>query len=153
MKPRHEIIVKSDGSVLLMSLVGNAEVEKEIKKANIDAARHFKVQRNDLPKVMAFFDAWEADGESVKVNMDKARELHLKEIRRVRNDELNRLDKELLRAQETGKEDLVETIKKNKSDLRGLPSNINLEQYLDEQSLFHFWPEILPAREILEEVV
>ena len=84
----------------------------------------------------------------VNVNMDKARAIHLEEIRRVRNEELVKEDVTFMRAVEDGDTDAQNTIKTKKQTLRDLPATFDITTDADTpDKLKAKWPTELPARE------
>ena len=84
----------------------------------------------------------------VNVNMDKARAIHLEEIRRVRNEELVKEDVTFMRAVEDGDTDAQNTIKTKKQTLRDLPATFDITTDVDTpEKLKAKWPTELPARE------
>ena len=118
-----------------------------------DPGPHYIVEDSDLPGGSVsvendyFFDAWEWDGSAVAVNMTKARAIHLTEIRRVRDEELVKLDVPWMKAVEAGDTDAQATIKGQKETLRDLPATFDLTTDVDTpEKLFARWPSELPDR-------
>ena len=84
----------------------------------------------------------------VNVNMTKAREIHLAEIRRVRNEELVKEDVTFMRAVEAEETDAQNTIKTKKQTLRDLPATFDITTDVDTpEQLKAKWPSELPDRE------
>ena len=84
----------------------------------------------------------------INVNMDKARVIHLEEIRKVRNAELVKEDVTFMRAVEDGDTDAQATIKTKKQTLRDLPATCDITTAADTpEKLKAKWPTELPARE------
>ena len=84
----------------------------------------------------------------VNVNMTKARAIHLAEIRRVRNEELVKLDVPFMRAVEAGNADAQATIGTEKQVLRDIPATFDITTDVDTpEKLKAKWPTELPARE------
>ena len=84
----------------------------------------------------------------INVNMDKARAIHLEEIRKVRNAELVKEDVTFMRAVEDGDTDAQATIKTKKQTLRDLPTTFDITTDVDTpEKLKAKWPTELPARE------
>ncbi len=81
----------------------------------------------------------------ISVNMDKARAIHLAEIRRVRNLELAALDITFMRAVEAGDTDAQATIASEKQVLRDIPQTFELTARTPEE-LKGKWPSELPGR-------
>lgn len=84
----------------------------------------------------------------INVNMDKARAIHLEEIRKVRNAELAKEDVTFMRAVEDGDTDAQATIKTKKQTLRDLPATFDITTDVDTpEKLKGKWPTELPDRE------
>jgi hypothetical protein len=84
----------------------------------------------------------------VNINMDKARAIHLAEIRRVRNEELAKEDIAFMRAVEAGDADAQATIKTKKQTLRDIPATFDITTGVDTpEKLKARWPDELPARD------
>jgi hypothetical protein len=91
--------------------------------------------------------AWEMDTDGrPKVNMTKARGVHMDAIRVVRNAELAKLDVPFMRAMEASDTDAQATIATKKQVLRDIPQTLDLTTDTPEQ-LKALWPAELPARE------
>ena len=119
-----------------------------------DPGPHYIVEETDLPgggirdDNEYFFDGWEWDGSAVVVNMARGREIHLAEIRRVRDEELVKLDIPWMKAVEAGDTDAQATIKGQKETLRNLPATFDITTDVDTpEQLKSKWPSELPARE------
>ena len=91
--------------------------------------------------------AWEMDVDGhPKVNMPKARGIHMDVIRKARNTELAAKDITFMRAVEAGDTDAQATIATEKQALRDIPQTFDLTTDTPEQ-LKAKWPSELPARE------
>ena len=82
----------------------------------------------------------------LKVNMRKARDIHLAEIRKVRDAELAKRDVPFMRALESGDVDEQLRIASEKQLLRDIPADFDLTTATTPERLLARWPEILPAR-------
>jgi len=93
--------------------------------------------------------AWEMDTDGTpKVNMPKARGVHMDKIRVVRNAELVKKDVPFMRAVEAGDTDAQARIGTEKQTLRDLPATFDLTTDNDTpEELKAKWPTELPARE------
>ena len=93
--------------------------------------------------------AWEMDTDGTpKVNMEKARVVHMDNIRVIRNAELVKKDLPSLRAIEAGDTDAQATIATEKQVLRDLPTTFDITTDVDTpEKLKAKWPAELPARE------
>lgn len=93
--------------------------------------------------------AWEMDTDGTpKVNMAKARGVHMDKIRVVRNAELANEDINMLKAIEAGDSAAQDTLKIKKQTLRDIPQTFDLTTDNDTPGeLTVKWPSELPARE------
>ena len=117
--------------------------------ASIPGERNPRVAESEtlLPRDL-FRDAWEDSAGVLAVNMTKARVLHLAEIRRVRNQELVKLDIPFIRAVESGDASGQSTIATEKQVLRDIPATFDITTGVDTPELLKArWPSELPARE------
>lgn len=73
------------------------------------------------------------------INMDKAKELHLNKIRKVRSEIFPKLDVDFMKALETGNTESSTEIGEKKQQLRDITS-MNLENVCDLESLKNTWP-------------
>ena len=83
----------------------------------------------------------------IKVNMPKARTIHMEKIRKVRNEELAKLDIPYMRAVEDGDTTAQSTIKEKKQVLRDIPANFKLSSYKTPEKLAAAFPSELPVEE------
>ena len=85
---------------------------------------------------------------SINVNMTKARAIHLTEIRRVRNAELEQEDVNMLKAIEAGDTSAQSTVATKKQVLRDIPATFDITTGVTTPELLKAkWPSELPARE------
>ena len=93
--------------------------------------------------------AWEMDTDGTpKVNMEKARAVHMDSIREVRNAELAKEDINMLKAIESDDTSEQNTVKTKKQTLRDLPATFDITTDVDTpEKLKAKWPAELPARE------
>jgi hypothetical protein len=93
--------------------------------------------------------AWEMDTDGTpKVNMAKARGVHMDRIRVVRNAELVKKDLTSLRAIEAGDTGAQSTIATEKQVLRDIPATFDITTGVDTpEKLKAKWPTELPERE------
>jgi hypothetical protein len=84
----------------------------------------------------------------ISVNMTKARAIHLAEIRRVRNLELDKEDINMLKAIEAGDASAQSTVAAKKQTLRDIPATFDITTDAGTPELLKAkWPTELPARE------
>jgi hypothetical protein len=81
----------------------------------------------------------------ININMTRAREIHLAEIRRVRNLQLAAMDIAFMRAVEVGDTGAQATIGTEKQVLRDIPQTFDLSTQSPAQ-LKRRWPPELPPR-------
>ena len=93
--------------------------------------------------------AWEMDTDGTpKVNMTKARAVHMDSIREVRNAELAKEDINMLKAIESDDTSEQNTVKTKKQTLRDLPATFDITTDVDTpEKLKAKWPTELPTRE------
>jgi len=126
--------------------LAEASVRRNIEAGIIPAdGFYWIVDESDLPGGAVtsendyFFDCWEWD-DGCKVNMPKARDLHMNKIRKMRNKELTALDIPFMKALEDGDTDSQATIKTKKQELRDIPQTFDLTTDTPEE-LKQKWPE------------
>jgi hypothetical protein len=93
-------------------------------------------------------NSWTFDGSNVVHDMPKARVIHLAEIRRVRDEELVKLDVPWMKAVEAGDTAAQATLQTQKQTLRDIPSTFDITTGITTPELLKAkWPSELPARE------
>jgi len=101
----------------------------------------------DLPKY--FSGAWEWREDAIRVNMTKARGIHMDSIRVVRNKKLASLDVPFMRAVETGDQAAQKRIATQKQALRDIPQNFDLKTSPNTpDALIRRWPDNLERVEV-----
>lgn len=128
-----KIIMKcTDGSIQVMTLVGDPDLSEVLRKwGDVHPGKylsHREVPDTAIPTDREFREAWiDVTPESViDIDMVKAKTIHLERIRTKRNAKLAELDKEGIKAQDTGDETELEKIRKKKQKLRDLPETIKI---------------------------
>ena len=93
--------------------------------------------------------AWEMDTDGTpKVNMTKARAVHMDTIRVSRDAELVKEDLNMLKALEAGDSSAQGTVNTKKQTLRDIPATFDITTDVDTpEKLNAKWPAELPARE------
>lgn len=135
------VINNGDGTVGILAPAPDCDltlaeiIEKDAPKEKSNRI----VDRSKIPTDRYFRAAWTDDNptETVDVDMDRARIVHMDNIRRVRNRELERLDKEQLKGNDVAAEKQV---------LRDLPANFDLSGPSTPEDLKALWPDELPGR-------
>lgn len=93
-----------------------------------------------------FREAWEEGLGQVVINMPKARDIHMDNIRVVRDRELGRLDIEWMRASEAEDAVAKTRIAGLKNTLRDIPHTFDLAVHITPEALRAAWPTALPPQ-------
>lgn len=80
---------------------------------------------------------------AIKINMDKARTIHMDRLRAERNAKLSTLDIEWQKAMEAGDMEQAKAIAARKQTLRDMPVQFDLTQYETPEALAQARPEEL----------
>lgn len=80
-----------------------------------------------LPEDKTFRDAWYLDNRSIRINLDKARDIWRSILRTRRAPKLQALDVEFMLALEKGDDARVAEVKKQKNRLRDLPADPRID--------------------------
>lgn len=124
------VIKCTDGSVAIMTLVEGADLSEALRKwGDVNPGKylsHRDMEDSAIPKDREFREAWADTTPELVIDFDmvKARKIHLERIRAKRNKELDRLDKEQIKAQDQNNTVEVVKIKMQKQVLRDLPQTI-----------------------------
>jgi len=95
-------------------------------------------------KEPTFRSAWEDTGTAIRVNMTKARAIHMGQIRQVRDEQLAKLDVPYMKALEAGNVPEQQRIATLKQTLRDIPQTFDLAKYRTPTTLKAAWPPDLP---------
>ena len=134
------LISFADGSIGIMSFITNSprdgwrrdasteEIEKEISKTSsayisnkLPVKKWRIIKEEDIPKDREFRDAWmEKDG-NIQYNIEKAKKIHLDNLRKQRTPLLEQKDKEWMKAIGQRKNSEADRIEKERQLLRDLP--------------------------------
>ena len=130
----------TDDEFLDLAIARNREVHKIA-----DTVPIYIVDDSDLPPNDYLFNAWEWSGNRVRVNMEKARPLHMDKIREVRNAQLAALDVPFMQAVEAGDTGEQNRIAREKQTLRDIPATFDITTDVNTPAqLKSKWPEGLP---------
>ena len=117
-----------DGSVAIMTLVDGADFLDSLQKwRNVNPEKylsHRDMEDSAIPTDRTFRNAW-ADTTSeliIDIDLNKAREIHLNNIRIKRNAELVKLDVQAIQAEDIGDAENLAQIRARKQELRNLPA-------------------------------
>lgn len=130
------ILVQENDSVVVLAPI-NLDVESvaaTIPNSNV-------VDVNTLP-TREWRDALTIDG---GVDLEKAKEIWRKKLRKVRDQKLKKLDVEWMKAMERGEVRNAASIAVNKQILRDLPGREEIANAESLQDLKNFWPSVLEA--------
>lgn len=117
------------------------------KDVPADAINLQVLDRAELPADTYFRNAWEIKAGKIEVAKPKARAIHMEQIRRARVKELERLDRDWMRASGQKKNAEADAIESKRQKLRDIPQTANLERFESLDELKAFWPEDLPRIE------
>lgn len=138
------LVKKNNGSVAITSIISNNTIEAEIKKWSQEEREEVVLTReiteSDLPSDREFRNAWtDATQESrVDIDLAKAKELKLAELRAKRNALLDASDKEMTRALELEDAEKIAALKAARQALRDATEPLKALQvsgYNDESVL------------------
>ena len=118
---------------------------KLAKQEGFDTVPEYRIAPEGEPGLndIYFRDAWQ--DVNLSVDMEKARAIHLANIRTVRDAELAKLDIPFMQAMESSDQSEISRIAKEKQILRDIPQKFDLEAQSPDE-LKGKWPRTLPAR-------
>ena len=90
--------------------------------------------------IPTFRNAWEDNGTTVRVNMRRARVIHMDRIREARDQELLKQDVAFMRAVESGDTSSQSAIAREKQRLRDIPQTFDLSNATTPADLSSSWP-------------
>lgn len=126
-------------------------LERVFIKANPNNLEYEDTDDSILPS-RRFRDAWDRNG----VNLNRAKDIVLKELRSVRNEELKQTDIEMLKLGDIGTPGDIIVQKEYRQKLRDLPTNIQpkLNLIIDADSLEKEFPEKteIPGDQVEKEI-
>lgn len=110
-----------------------------------DGREHRIVDRANLPVDRYFRNAWTDDNntDTVDVDMEKARNIQMTNIRKVRNEKLQALDIATMKALSLGDSEQATDIESQKQVLRDIPQTFDLSVYETPEDLKEAMPEEL----------
>jgi hypothetical protein len=125
-----KIAIKTTDGVQIMTLVDDADLSEALRKwADVNPGKyisHREMPDEAIPADRTFRNAWEDTTPElvIDINMAKARDIHLADIRIKRNEELSKLDIEATKAQDMGDTEALTRIRARKQELRDLPATL-----------------------------
>jgi hypothetical protein len=142
------LIKHKDGSVAIMHLASDDyKVSDEIAKWDPiyqdRVLSYCALKEEILPKDNYFRDAWIHEGDEINIDLEKAKEIHRLELRRLRKSKLERLDIKYMRASETGDEERKKEVIALKQYLRDITQSPELLNAKTHEEVKNFMPDIL----------
>lgn len=126
-----KIIIKCvDNSIAVMTLVDGADFSEALRKwKDVNLGKYFshrEMPDEAIPTDRTYRNAWSDTTPELVIDIDmtKAREIHLNNIRIKRNAELAKLDVEAIKAQDMGDTEALTRIRARKQELRDLPATL-----------------------------
>lgn len=106
------------------------------------ATSYAVIDKSNIPADRTFRNAWSHDlpGGLVKVDIPKAKVLHMNNIRTIRNKLLAASDTDLLRAQEKNDTAAIDQLKAFRQALRDIPQTYSLTNFNTPEALKNAWP-------------
>jgi hypothetical protein len=142
------LIEREDGGVSVMRLLdGAVNIRDEVAKWQAvspwKAVRWRKVAADDIPADRTWRDAWRAQEGKIAVDRGAAEAVHMNRIRAARNRELERLDKEIAKAEDSDGKPAT-ALRAERQRLRDIPQTFDLSRAGSLDDLKAIWPEGLP---------
>jgi len=118
-----------------------------VKSIPADALNPQTTTVDQIPTDRTFRNAWEHGGDKIRVNMERARGIHLDRIRAVRDEALTKLDVETMIAVGKGDTGARDAVEAQKQKLRDIPQTLDLSQATTPEELKAIWPAELKGAE------
>lgn len=134
------IAYQASEGVSIVIPTGEVPFEIVLKKDVPSGVNYKVITPDELPQDRHFRNAWILDDE-VKIDLNKAKEIHKNSIRRVRRSLLESLDIQFQRALETGED--TSTIVAQKNALRDATNNPAIDSAASPEELKATWNEKL----------
>lgn len=104
------------------------------------------VEDTEIPADRTFRQAWTDTGSAIVCDMPKARTIHLDRIRAARQPELDRLDREWMKAVGQKNQAAADSIEAQRQALRDLPQTLPVASAQTSEALKSVWSDLLPKR-------
>lgn len=123
----------------------DAEYEARVweKSVPANAILPASIEDDVIPEDRYFRNAWKANANLIEVDLPKARDLHMNNLRVDRNVKLKELDIEFQIALEKGDAEAQRTIAARKQALRDMPATFDLSAITDLNALKNARPDYL----------
>ena len=134
------ILYEYEGGIAISTPAPNVNIKTVIARDIPQGCKYKVVDRAKLPYDRTFRGAWTID---CTVDMDKAKEIWIDQIRIVRNDRLKALDIEWMKAIENGENKEASDIAAVKQSLRDVTERADIHKCKTTASLKKYRPQIL----------
>ncbi len=136
--------VRRNGRTVMVMSKPDAEIARWPEKERAKVVSVKEINEGDIPTSRDFRDAWKLSGNRIDHDMGKAREIHMKRIRRERNRRLRELDVETIKAVGSGMIG-ARDVEAKKQALRDVPQHVEgqLKQAATVADLKVIWPDEL----------
>lgn len=130
-----------DGSVSIVYPTGEVPLEiilaKDVPNNASNVTKSLKI---NVPQDRYFRNAWKQNLDKIEVDMEKAKVVHMGNIRKVRDQELSRLDVEWTKKAAQKKNQESDDIEAKRQVLRDLPQTFDLSVAKTPDELKALWP-------------
>ena len=119
-------------------------IRRNIETGTLPTGAAYRVvDASVIPTHRLFRNAWSDDGDEIAVDMSKARDIHMDDIRVDRDKKLTELDVTFMRAIEDDDSDAQSAASVEKQALRDIPETFDLSSASTPEQLTALWPEDL----------
>lgn len=103
------------------------------------------VEEDKIPQDRTFRDAWHDTGDVISHDMEKAKQIHLNRLKLIRNEKLQKLDKDYMLSIEHSQVDKAKQIVNKKQQLRDMPVKalLDMSGVGSVEELKEYTPDIL----------
>jgi len=122
-----------------------AEVERMFKDLPIKPTKYTIVPSDTVPRDRTFREALTFET-AFSFDLPKAKQVHLDRIRVIRNQELDKLDKDWMKATGRGDQQAAADVEAKRQVLRDLPATLGIAEARTVDELKGCWPAELPPR-------
>lgn len=140
------IFCRSDGFITVNTAVDDADINEIISKweaANngVKVIKYVAINKDEFPISKEFRNAWSFDGDSVKVNMAKARDIHRDKLRMSRSIYFEPLERAQRQALTIGDMKSAKSLELKLQSLRDITSDPKIESAQTPYDLFKAAPD------------
>jgi hypothetical protein len=134
------ILYEHEGGIAISIPAPDVDIKTVIARDIPKGCDYKVVDKAKLPEDRTFRGAWTID---CKVDMDKAKEIWLDQIRITRDERLKELDIEWMKAMENGENKEASNIAAVKQALRDVTERKDIHSCKTVASLKKYWPQVL----------